>query len=325
VNIFTLNNLGSLAAIALTMVLLQRYRGLPRQAPIPRYGLAGAGLLMGSMALAVAGFVPAGMFLTPLCWTGYILWADGAIVALRGRSLLSNNRSAFWLLAAASVPLWIIFEVYNLRLQNWIYVGLPTNLALRYAAYAWAFATIWPGIFVTAALLRAMEWHASPDEGGSSSGDGAEKNTFGGLAVASVVAGAAFMVIPPLLPPQIGSYLFGAVWLGPFLLLDPLNMREGRQSLWAEVKRRDRSRLNALLWAGAICGLLWEFWNHAATARWIYTFPILQDFRMFAMPLPGYLGFPAFALDCFAMFAFIEPTLLRLTGNAAGSPRVLKL
>jgi len=27
------------------------------------------------------------------------------------------------------------------------------------------------------------------------------------------------------------------------------------------------------------------------------------------MPLPGYLGFPAFAVECFAMFALIAPWL----------------
>ena len=38
---------------------------------------------------------------------------------------------------------------------------------------------------------------------------------------------------------------------------------------------------------------------------------------MFAMPLPGYLGFPAFALDCFAMYSLVEPLLLRLGAKAA--------
>ena len=89
----------------------------------------------------------------------------GEIGALRGRSLLTSNRRAFWLLAAASVPLWLIFELYNLRLANWFYAGLPSNLAVRYFAYAWAFATIWPGIFVTAALLRGMDVLTTEDTG----------------------------------------------------------------------------------------------------------------------------------------------------------------
>ena len=109
------------------------------------------------------------------------------------------------------------------------------------------------------------------------------------------------------------------------------NLRAGRASLWADLRRGDTTRLSTLLAAGAICGLLWEFWNHAAAARWIYTFPIFADYRMFAMPLPGYLGFPAFALDCFAMYSLVEPLLLRLagqrgiTGTAPGLPTVLDL
>jgi hypothetical protein len=326
VNLVTLNNVGSLAAIALVVVLLQRYRSLPHVRPLPRYGLAGAWLLMGSMALSVAGIVPVGIFLTPLCWTGYILWADGAVAALRGHSLISDNRRAFWLLASASVPLWIIFELYNVRLDNWVYAGLPNNPVLRYAGYVWAFATIWPGILVTAALLRAMDYFTTEDtEGSEITAEKAKGCRSGIMPVVSIVVGAAFLISPPLLPPEVGAYLFGAVWLGPFLLLDPLNMRAGRDSLWADLRRGDRTRLSALLWTGAICGLLWEFWNHAAMGRWVYTFPIFQDYRMFAMPLPGYLGFPAFALDCFAMYALVEPWLLRLTRTPDREPKVLSL
>jgi len=35
-------------------------------------------------------------------------------------------------------------------------------------------------------------------------------------------------------------------------------------------------------------------------------FPILQGWKVFEMPLPGYLGFPAFALECFVMYEFLR-------------------
>jgi len=60
----------------------------------------------------------------------------------------------------------------------------------------------------------------------------------------------------------------------------------------------------SLLAAGGLCGILWEFWNYQASARWIYVFPILQDMKVFEMPLPGFLGFPPFALETFAMYCF---------------------
>ena len=65
-------------------------------------------------------------------------------------------------------------------------------------------------------------------------------------------------------------------------------------------------RLVSLFAAGLICGVLWEFWNYWAHAKWVYTVPIMQDFKVFEMPLVGYLGFPAFALECFAMMTFVR-------------------
>jgi hypothetical protein len=34
------------------------------------------------------------------------------------------------------------------------------------------------------------------------------------------------------------------------------------------------------------------------------------------MPVPGYLGFPAFALECFTMYVFVRALFLRLAPGA---------
>jgi hypothetical protein len=65
----------------------------------------------------------------------------------------------------------------------------------------------------------------------------------------------------------------------------------------------------ALLASGAICGVLWEFWNFWATTRWTYTLPYLGDAKLFEMPLVGYLGFPPFALECYAMWQWLRGML----------------
>jgi len=38
----------------------------------------------------------------------------------------------------------------------------------------------------------------------------------------------------------------------------------------------------------------------------------VERFKIFEMPLPGYFGFPAFALECFTMFVFLRAVFLRL-------------
>ena len=61
--------------------------------------------------------------------------------------------------------------------------------------------------------------------------------------------------------------------------------------------------------SGLVCGLLWEFWNYWASSKWLYIFEILPDWRIFEMPLIGFLGFPAFGLEIFAMYVFATALL----------------
>ena len=49
-----------------------------------------------------------------------------------------------------------MFEGYNRIIRNWYYTGLPTNMTLRMAGYAWSFATIWPAIFEGAELMAVL-------------------------------------------------------------------------------------------------------------------------------------------------------------------------
>ena len=300
-----LNSIGIVATFATAFLLVHRYRSIRRVARVPKQAWIGAGIVFAGQFLSGLGIPAVALYFTPIQWTGYILWIDGAIYSLRGRSLLRNHPAEFAWLAAASVPLWLVFEVYNLRLENWIYVGLPENWWLRQIGYVWAFATIWPGIFETAALLRAMGWNAAETAGQRSSAITISRPAL----MTALLLGVLFLTIPVLAPQRISRYLFGMVWLGFILFLEPINYWTGRASPWRDLAGGDSSRLRALLWAGMICGLWWEFWNWFAAAKWFYTVPILPDWKMFAMPLPGYLGFPPFAVECFAMFALIAPWL----------------
>ena len=56
---------------------------------------------------------------------------------------------------------------------------------------------------------------------------------------------------------------------------------------------------------GLLCGLLWEFWNYWALAKWIYDLPFLgawEKVKYFEMPLPGLLGFIPFGIECWIMW-----------------------
>jgi hypothetical protein len=71
----------------------------------------------------------------------------------------------------------------------------------------------------------------------------------------------------------------------------------------------DASLVLALLTSGLLCGVLWEFWNYWALTRWTYSVPYMGSLKLFEMPLPGYLGFPPFALECYAMYHWLRGRL----------------
>jgi hypothetical protein len=118
------------------------------------------------------------------------------------------------------------------------------------------------------------------------------------------------LTMPFVVPEGLARYLAAAVFLGFIFLLDPINRVLGCQTL-----TRDRT-INLAL-SGLLCGLLWEFWNYWSRAKWHYTVPIGERVKLFEMPLPGYLGFPPFALECFCMYAFVRALLARLVSSTS--------
>jgi hypothetical protein len=289
-----------LLACTAAVVVAEFFRRRTR--PFPIYGWVGLACLAIAEWLMFRGTEPIATFFTPIAWTAYALIADATVFAVRGHSRLRDGPRQFAKLALLSIPLWLIFEAYNLRLANWTYVGgMPLPLPVRWFAYAWAYASIWPGIFLTADLIESFGWW----------GARARPIVFSHAAQnASMVVGSVFVIVPVILPRSLASFLFGPVWLGYIFLLDPINSRLGLPSFEADLASGRRGRLFSFLVSGWICGLLWEFWNFWAAAKWNYIFPIMQREKIFEMPLLGYVGFPPFALECFLMY-YLAACLLR--------------
>jgi hypothetical protein len=101
-------------------------------------------------------------------------------------------------------------------------------------------------------------------------------------------------------------YLAPLVWGSVTFLLDPWNYRKGARSLLADLAIGKGRTIVRLLAAGLFCGLLWESFNYFSPQKWIYTVRGLEEAKVFEMPLLGFLGFPALALDAFSFFAFVS-------------------
>jgi hypothetical protein len=289
---------GIVIVVVGTTFFLAKYLRAPKRAAFPAWGWAGLAVIVGAELGLVFGVGWIGTFFTPTAWTGYLLLTDGCVRALRGRSRLVGSAGQFFALAFWSVPLWLIFEAYNLRMRNWSYTGLPPDPVLDALGYVWSFATIWPGIFETADLIAALGFFRASGKQRA----GIRTSTL----VTFGVLGLAMLIIPLLVAEQYSRYLFALVWAGFILLLEPLNYAWGGESLLGDWQQGRRTRLEAFLASGVVCGFLWEFWNYWAGAKWRYLFPIGQGWKIFEMPLPGYLGFPAFALECFVMYEFLR-------------------
>jgi hypothetical protein len=266
------------------------------------HGWLGLGIIVVAEGLLFAGNAPVGRWFTPIVWTGYLLFVDALVRRLSGRSYLTAQRLDGVLVALVSIAGWWLFELYNApRFWRggddavgiwWRYHEMEPNLFLRRVGYDWSFATIFPALFLTAAALRASvlacvrvrPWAPSP-----------------ATLRLSIALGVIVSALPLLVP---SVWLVPLVWTGLVLLLEPINARAGRPSWLADLARGDASRLAALLASGAICGVLWEFWNYWAVTKWTYTVPraYLGDVKLFEMPVLGYLGFLPFALECYALY-----------------------
>ena len=218
-------------------------------------------------------------------------------------------------MALISVGCWWLVEFYNApRFWNsnlelwWHYHNLEPNLWIRRVGYDWAFATISPAMFETGELLGATLFTRQRVD--------LRVALSKRMMVLLIIVGAIGVIIPLVV---LSSWFAPVIWLSFIFLLDPLNALRGRPSITGDLARGDWRRLFALLASGLICGILWEFWNYWALAKWTYTVPYFGNVKIFEMPVLGYLGFPPFALECWAMYIFVRSLLSPKVGSLDNS------
>ena len=226
-------------------------------------------------------------------WWSYILFIDSVIFLRRGNSLILSRTREFLFLLPVSVFIWLIFECFNLILKNWYYVNVIEITPLRWIGYSASFATVLPGIFETAEFLESTsllrQWRATP------------RSFSIGIHIFIMLAGIACLMLSAFYP----RYCFSLVWCGFVLFLDPVNYRCGAPSFLKYGECGELRKPALLMIAGLLCGIFWEFCNYWATTKWIYTVPFFDEFKLFEMTGPGFLGFVPFALECYVMTCFV--------------------
>src|SRR5215831_11830499 len=95
-------------------------------------------------------------------WWSYILALDFVVWKLRGNSLLRDRPREFGFLSIWSVPVWMLFELVNLRIQNWYYVMAPWSFSGGLIFLMLAFGTVLPGVFETMELMVGVVERVRP-------------------------------------------------------------------------------------------------------------------------------------------------------------------
>lgn len=253
--------------------------------------VAAGGVLAASLYLAATGVAPFETWAYHASWYPLLLALDGAYAWRTGRFALLGRRRFAASLFLWSAPLWFVFEVLNVRLANWFYVGVPESPALRWAGYVTAFATVLPAVYLPDRWLGL--WLRDGDLRGPEIPVGALGRRL------SAAAGVLFVALAMWRP----EWFYPLVWGALALLLEPWNhARDPERSLLGDLERGRYGRIVRLLLAGLTAGLLWESMNALAGTRWIYTVPGLEQVKLFEMPPPGFLGFTVFGLECWAAY-----------------------
>jgi hypothetical protein len=231
-------------------------------------------------------------------WYSVLLAADGALALFsgsgrlkRGEFLLLGKPAFLFSMLGWSTVSWFFYELLNFRLQNWYYVFLPESMAVRWFGTTVAFATVLPAVFLAEAILASVGFARAVRTKPL-------RVTPRTLTVMRI-AGAAIMALVLAFP----RYFFALVWGASMLMIEPVVYRKARdRSLLYDLEQGRPGRLLRLLGGGALIGLLWESLNIGARAKWIYTVPFLENLKLFEMPVPGFLGFPPFAVECFIIW-----------------------
>ncbi len=275
------------------------------------HGYCGLLIILAAEILLFSGNRFVGFCFTPIVWTGYVIFIDSIVSRIKGHSLLTTDKQELLIVVVISIGVWWLFEFYNAprfwRSSTeiwWHYHNLARNPFLRRAGYDWAFATIFPALFLTAEVFQSTSFvnrvRLRPVRLSKT------------ILYIMVSVGAIGAIIPLV---YISSWFVPLVWLSFIFFLDPINYLRGWPSISGDLARGDWRRLWSLLASGLLCGVLWEFWNYWAISKWTYTVPFFGDIKIFEMPILGFLGFPPFAVECWVIYIFLRSLLQPLASE----------
>ncbi|MBD3274640.1 MAG: DUF4332 domain-containing protein [Candidatus Marinimicrobia bacterium] len=229
-----------------------------------------------------------------LGWYGYLPILDSAIYQIQGHSFFTHRRREMADMFFWSIIFWFLFEAYNFIIQNWYYVyAFQSDLAQGVFSFI-AFATVFPACFFHTELIKAVGLFENSSVKPINVNNGLRQFTFW--------FGLLCIILPILFP----TYAFWMVWGALLGVPDAINYKNGAPSILGDLERGKPGRLYQLLAGGLIAGVVWEGLNYFARCKWIYTVPGLEEWKIFEMPVLGFIGFPVLAVEAFAAYTLFN-------------------
>lgn len=308
-----------LLAALIVAAVLPLVRRVVRAPPAPRASAArytfpiwGWGALLWVLAAWILAWTRFAWFdafqqhtFAPL-WLGYIAVVSALTVQRTGSSSMTRTPLRFAMLFPLSALFWWFFEYLNRFVVNWHYVGIADFGPLEYAFFATiAFSTVLPAVASTAEWLGTFPpFHRAFDR-------------WLPIRIAHARALAfLLLVVTALSLAGLGAfreYLYPLVWISPGLVIIALQVLAGRTTVLTPLVQGDWHGIATWSAAALICGFFWEMWNSGSLARWQYSIPYVDAFRLFEMPLLGYAGYLPFGIECAVIVALVL--------NGAGAKR----
>ncbi len=227
---------------------------------------------------------------TPL-WLGLILTFNALTVRRGGACLMLSVPGRWRRLFAASALFWWVFEWLNRFVENWHYLGVVGVGPWEYIVHSCVcFSTVLP------AVLAVREWLGTQP--------GLQRRLEAGpvwpwlsrrsAALTMVGAGLIGLGLTGAKP----LYFYPGLWAAPLLVGVGLSVLAKADGWWRDVSAGDWRDAGSWALAALVCGFFWEMWNLCSLAKWTYTVPFVQRWRIFEMPLLGYSGYLTFGLEC---------------------------
>ena len=234
---------------------------------------------------------------TPL-WLSFILVINALCHRQTGRCMMRHRTGFFLLLFPVSAGFWWFFEYLNRFVQNWSYTGVHYS-SWAYFCYATiSYSTVLPAVLGVQELIQNVSWV----RGGWNDFKpfGCEHPKISALAVLMISgAGLAGIGVWP-------DYLFSLLWVSPLIIIVSLQVLMGEGHVLSDMTQGNWRLIISSATAALFCGVFWEMWNYYSLARWEYSIPFVDRFKIFEMPILGYAGYLPFGLECAVIGQLLE-------------------